>query len=175
MVKSKSKATNYPVPQDDSEARTAIVELGVQQRQLIRKQADLADEISALKDRYGQDIEPINSRITELQAGLQTFAEANRARLTRDGKTKTIKFTTGELSWRHRPAKVTLRKVEEVIEAISAAGLARKFLRTKKEVNKEAMLADREKAAGITGVTIGSDGEDFIVTPDTDAVEEALA
>ena len=60
---------------------------------------------------------------------------------------------------------MTLKKIEDVIEAVRKAGLADRFLRTKVEINKDAMLEDRATAAAIKGVTIGSDGEDFIVEP----------
>lgn len=53
------------------------------------------------------------------------------------------------------------------IRLLKKAGLTR-FIRTKEEVNKDAMLAskeDRELANGIKGITIGSDGEDFSIEP----------
>ena len=175
MARSKSPASNLPVPQSDAEARAAIVELGVVQRRKLRAEADLADKIAKLKDAHGEKIAPMTDRISELQGGLQIFADANRTRLTNGGRTKTIKFTTGELAWRFRPAKVTIRGIDAVISEIQLAGLAERFLRTKVEINKEALRDDKDRALGIPGITIGSDGEDFIVTPDTDAVEEAIA
>ncbi len=39
------------------------------------------------------------------------------------------------------------------------------FFRVKEEVNKEAMLADPDKARLVSGVTIRSAGEDFIIEP----------
>jgi phage host-nuclease inhibitor protein Gam len=44
-------------------------------------------------------------------------------------------------------------------------GLRRKFLRMKLEVNKEAMLADPDKAETIPGVTIARDVEVFYLEP----------
>ena len=174
MGRSKTLTTNYPVPQDDSEARSAILEVGQAQRKIVRLEAELNDKVAKLKDQYGAKADVHRARVTELTEGLRMFCEANRARLTRDGKVKHHKFDTGEISWRFRPARVGLRGVEKIIEQVKEAGLT-KFLRVKEEVNKEAMLEDRETALGITGVTIGSDGEDFIVTPDEAALEEAAA
>ena len=172
MPRTKTLHPNLPVPQDDAAAREAIRELGQRQREVVRIQARMNDRIAAEKDRAAEAAAPHQTRITALTEGLRVWAEANRERLT-GGRGKTVRLATGVISWRFRPAKVTLRAIDQVIEAIKIAGLGRHFLRVKEEVNKEALLADRETAAGLPGVSIGSDGEDFIVEPDEDLVEEA--
>jgi phage host-nuclease inhibitor protein Gam len=177
MAKSKlkSQGANIPVPQDDSEARSAIKEMGDLQREKLRIEAEMNDKLAEIKAEYGERADPLNDQITAKQEGLRIFAEANRDRLTKGGKVKYHRFETGEISWRNRPAKVSLRKVDDVIAAIKAAGLKNKFLRVKEEVNKDAMLEEKHRAiaAGITGVSIGSDGEDFIVEPYETELQEA--
>jgi phage host-nuclease inhibitor protein Gam len=164
-AKTKTRASNLPIPQDDSEARSAIREIGDLQREIARAEHNLNDEIAALQERYGALVEPMRDQIEAKTEGLKMFCEVHRERLTRGGKVKFFRFTTGEISWRNRPAKVSLRKVDDVIAAIKRLKLDGKFLRVKEEVNKDAMLEARDLAATITGVTIGSDGEDFIVAP----------
>ncbi len=132
------------------------------------------DPIAALQERYGSDVAPLNERARALTDGLQMFCEVNRERLTRGGKVKFSEFATGKVSWRLRPAKVALKKIEDVIERIKAAGLAERFIRVKEEINKEAMLEDRAVASSIKGVTIGSDGEDFIVEPFETELKDAV-
>lgn len=171
--KVKTAARSLPVPQSDTEAREAIREIGDLSREALRLQAAMNDQIAALQESYGADVAPLNERARALTDGLQIFCEANRDRLTRGGKVKFFDFATGKVSWRLKPAKVSLRKVEDVIERIKAAGLAQRFLRTKEEINKEAMLEDRAAASAIAGVTIGSDGEDFIVEPFETDLQEA--
>lgn len=162
--KMKSRGTNIPVPQDDSEAREAIREIGDLNREILRLEAEMNDRIAELQQHYGDLVAPIRELALARHEGLKVFCEANRARLTSGGKVKFHRFATGQVSWRLRPAKVTIRGKDAVIEALQAAGLHR-FLRTRVEVNKEAMLEDRKTAMGIKGVSIGSDGEDFIVEP----------
>lgn len=171
--KMKSTAANLPIPQDDSEAREAIREIGDLSRDVIRIEAEMNDEIAALQEKYGAEVAPLKEQIQAKQEGLKMFCEVNRDRLTRGGKVKFHKFATGEISWRLRPAKVTIRGKDAVIAAIKGARLGKKFLRVKEDINKEAMLEDRKTAAGIPGVTIGSDGEDFIVEPHETELKEA--
>lgn len=167
MAKMKATGTNVPVPQDDSEAREAIREIGDLNRQALRLEAEMNDQIAALQQAYGEKVAPIRELAQAKRDGLQTFAEANRNRLTGGGKVKFARFATGEVSWRSRPAKVTIKKSEEeaLVAALEAAGLGDRFLRRKVEFNREAMREDRATASAFKGVAIGSDGEDFIVEP----------
>ena len=165
-AKTKTAASNLPIPQDDSEARSAIREIGDLQRQISRAQHDLNDAVAELQEAFGAQVEPLRDLVEARTRGLEMFCATNRERLTRGGKVKFFRFSTGEISWRNRPAKVILRKkVDEVIATIKLLKLDRQFLRVKEEINKDAMLEARELAATISGVSIGSDGEDFIVDP----------
>lgn len=171
--KMKTQGTNVPVPQDDSEAREAIREIGDLNREVLRIEAEMNDKIAALQEEYGARVAPLRESATAKIEGLRMFAEVNRDRLTRGGKVKFHKFATGEISWRLRPARVTIRGKDAVIEAIKAARLGKKFLRVREDINKEAMLEDRATATALAGVTIGSDGEDFLVEPFETELKEA--
>lgn len=171
--KMKTAGANVPVPQDDTEARNAIREIGDLNRDVLRIEADLNDKIAALQEEYGKKVAPLREQVKAKTEGLRIFSEANRDRLTRGGKVKFHKFATGEISWRLRPAKVTIRGKDDVIEAIKSARLGKRFLRVKEDINKEAMLEDRATAGAIQGVSIGSDGEDFLVEPFETELAEA--
>lgn len=164
-AKTKTTASTLPIPQDDSEARSVLREIGDLQRQIARAEHDLNDAIADLQEKFGAQVEPLRDLVEAKTRGLEMFAAANRDRLTRGGKVKFFRFSTGEISWRNRPAKVSLRKVEQVIAEIKRLKLGHQFLRVKEEIDKDAMLAARDLAQTIAGVTIGSDGEDFIVEP----------
>ncbi|MEC9342674.1 MAG: host-nuclease inhibitor Gam family protein, partial [Pseudomonadota bacterium] len=62
------------------------------------------------------------------------------------------------------PPRVTVRGQDAVIEALRAIGLGR-FIRIKEEVNREALLAEPDVARSVAGISIGSEGEDFVVEP----------
>lgn len=172
--KQKTTAAALPIPQSDTEAREAIREIGDLNRDVMRLEAEMNDQIAALQQEYGNRVAPLTGRVVALTGGLQMFCDVNRDRLTGGGKIKSHQYATGKVSWRLKPARVSLKKIEDVIERIKSAGLSERFLRVKEEVNKEAMLEDRATATAIKGVTIGSDGEDFIVEPFETELKEAV-
>lgn len=175
-AKSKAPAASYPVPQNDAEAAAAIAEIGRLQHQadaiglrvkaasaLLVAQADV--ELQRVKATHGATL-----------ASLQIYCEANRARLTEDGKVKTAKFNTGSVAWRWRPPRVTIKgAAEAVILEIKRKGL-RQFLRfAEPTINREAMRDDPETARTIEGVSVGSAGEDFIVEPEQPEMKETAS
>ena len=162
--KSKTVGVNLPVPQSRDEAANAIRQIGVANREVARLEADMNDQIAALKASAEEAAAPLRQRVVALTEGVKVWAEANRDALTAGGKTKTADMGTGKIMWRLRPPSVRITGVDRVIEAIKTLGF-KGFLRTKEEVNKEALLADPDKARMIAGVSIGTQGEDFVVEP----------
>lgn len=162
--KTKTKGVNLPVPQSRDEAAAAIRAIGEDQRELLRIEADMNDALTRIKEEAEHKAAPVRERLEAATEGLKVWAEANRAALTNGNKVKFAELGTGKISWRARPASVSLRKIEEIIARLKAVGLQR-FLRVKEEVNKEAMLAEPDVARTVPGVSIGSEGEDFIVEP----------
>lgn len=167
----KKQANVAPVPKDMAEARRFVRQIGEAGREAGRIEAELNDKIAALREEYAALAAPCNHRVEELTEGLRIWAEAHREELTRGGKRKSVDLGTGEIGWRLRPPRVLLRNVAGVIESLQALKLDR-FLRTKLEVNKEAVLAEPEVAEQVKGVTIRQD-EDFFVAPAEDDLGEA--
>ena len=101
-----------------------------------------------------------------MQQGVQAWCEAHRIELCgeNDRNGKTANLVTGEVSWRQRPPSVTVRGVEAVIETLKRMKLAR-FVRTKEELNKEAVLNEPKAVAGIAGLTVNTGVEDFVIVP----------
>lgn len=161
-TKAKAPAQVY-VCQNKNEAMTAIAELGGVQRDLIRIEAAINDEVAAATQKRQSEIDALKTRQANLTRGIQTWCEANRAELCADGG-KTANLVTGEVSWRKRPPSITIRAVDKVISTLKSLGLTQ-FVRTKEEPNKETMLANPAKVTGIAGITIVTDVEDFAVLP----------
>lgn len=164
MSKSKTKTIAAPAAQSKDEAEQLIARMGDLQRERIRIQADYGDEAAKLKATAEQAVQPLDAEIEDIQGRVQGWCEANRNAITQGGKVKFALFATGEVRWRALPPKVTIRGADKVIETARRLGLMR-FIRTKEEPNKEAMLAEPVLAATLGGVTIGSAGEEFAIEP----------
>jgi phage host-nuclease inhibitor protein Gam len=167
----KMNAATFPVPQSADDANDFVAKLGTAQRERILIETAMNDKMAAVKARHEADAKPFKDEIEALTRGLHTYAEGHRDALTNNGKVKFHRFAAGEIAWRARPPKVTLRGMDTVVEALKRLGLSR-FLRVKEEVNKEAMLAEPEIARTVAGVSIGSAGEEFIVKPFATELEE---
>lgn len=169
----KSRAATHPVPRNMNEANDFIYRIGAAQRERDRIQAEMNDRLAEIKVEFEETALPLKTEIEDRTKGVLTFCEANRDDLTRSGKVKFHKFPAGEINWRRRPPKVSVRGMAVVLERLKSLGLKR-FIRTKEEVNKEAMLAEPDVAASVDGITVGSEGEDFVITPfETDLEEVA--
>ncbi len=160
--KAKTKA-GAPAPQSREEVASFVRRIGESNRAIARLEADMNDAIAALKDRAEAAAAPLADETRALTEGLRSWCEANRAALTDGGKRKYADLGTGKIEWRLSPPRVMVRGVEAALAAIKTLGLP--FMRVKEEIDKEAMLADPEKARLVPGVSIGSAGEMFAVEP----------
>ena len=104
-IKTEAAATVF---QTREEVDAAIAQIGHAQRERAAIAVAMNAELAAVRDRYEQAAAPHAAVIKEFGHGVQIWAEAHRAELTRDGKTKTAKLASGEISWRTRPPKVRI-------------------------------------------------------------------
>ncbi len=174
MAKVKTKpAAAIDAPQSRDEAAAYVRIIGERSREVARLEADMNDELARIKEQFELRAGPVTRSIEAMTAGLKTWCEANRAALTEEGKRKFADLGTGRIEWRLNPSKVTIRNLEVVIAAIKTLGLP--FLRTREEIDKEAMLREPDKARLVPGVSIGSAGETFSVEPFEAQIEGGAA
>ncbi|EJM4065772.1 host-nuclease inhibitor Gam family protein [Salmonella enterica] len=173
MAKSKSRlkaaAASY-TPQSKEQVSVDIKKIGDIQRELTRIETDANDQIAVIMNQNTPKIEALRAELDVLQKGVQTWCEANRSSITK-GDSKTANLITGEVAWRKKPDSVSLKGVEIVIETLKKLKLDR-FIRRKEEVNKDAILADKEAVKGITGISIVSGKETFSITPFEQEIEK---
>lgn len=162
--KTRLKSVAAPtVPQSRDQVAELIARIGSDSRALKVLESEMNDALAAIKEQYEQRAEPTRQSIDSAQRGVQAWCEANRTELTVAGKVKTHAFTTGEVAWRTRPPSVRITGEEAVMFSLRTLGLFR-FIRTKEEINREAILNEPKAVAGVPGIKI-SQIEDFVVTP----------
>jgi len=131
------------------------------------------DELAVVKARFETEAQPHGERITALTFGVQAWCEVHRMDLTQGGKTKTVLLPTGEVKWRTTPPSVSIKGSDAVMQLLREKQLTR-FIRTKDEINKEAILADQAAVVGIAGITI-KQVEEFVIEPFNSQLDEVAS
>lgn len=158
----KLKSVAADAPQTMAQVQSDIRKIGDLQREHGRMSADLNDQVAKLTEAAAPGLKGLQDEIAALQKGVQIYCEANREELC--GKGKTANLVTGEVQWRQRPPSVKVTGVDAVIAWLKTMGMSA-FIRSKDEINKEAMLNEQDKAKGVPGVTIVTGVEDFVIVP----------
>jgi phage host-nuclease inhibitor protein Gam len=171
-MSARKKKPSISVPNTQAEAERLLFQIGAAQRAVTVIQARMNDALSAARAEFESEALPLNAAIEADFSALQAWAEAHRTELL-DGKTKTVRLATGELSWRKTPPSVRLTKPEEVLKRLKDLGLSR-FVRTKEEIDKEAMLGEPDAVKHVKGVTIAQK-EEFVAQPFEETIERAEA
>lgn len=166
------KRTVVAVPNSLDEAAKFLARLGQEQRKIDEINLDLNEKLKDLTVKATAKTKPHQESITKIVDGLFVFAESRREELTDGGKKKTVDLPTGTFGWRMTPPAVSLRNVKEVLARLKTMGLSQ-FVRTKEEVDKEAMLKEQGLATSVKGVSI-TQHEDFLVKPTELAAEIAF-
>lgn len=160
--KIKSVAQGF-VCQSKEQVAENIRTIGDNQREIARLEAEINDILAKATDERKDKILKLQQDIEVLSKGVQSWCEVHRSQLLENGL-KTAQLVTGEVSWRLCPPSVQVRKKEEVVERLERMGLVH-LVRTKKDVNKDAILDDPAQVLGVEGITIVSGKEEFIIKP----------
>jgi phage host-nuclease inhibitor protein Gam len=152
------------------EAEALLSTIGKRQREVAAIEIAMNAQLAAVKEACEEKARPVNELIETAFTALQCWAEAHRSELL-VGNAKTAKLATGEISWRMTPPSVRLSGVDAVLEALKQLGLGR-FVRTKDEVDKSAILGDPDAVKGVKGIAI-SQREEFVAKPFESEIEKA--
>lgn len=163
----KAKRLKAEAAKNVLQSRDAVIEaiaaIGAHVRERTRIEAAMGDEIAAVRAKYEEQAQPLSTAIAALSEGVQGWCEVNRAELTNGNKVKFAVLPTGEVKWRSTPPSVSVKGSDAVLELLKKLGLDR-FIRTKVEVNKEAMLNEPDVAKEVPGVAIVQ-REEFVIEP----------
>ncbi|MDR0701291.1 MAG: host-nuclease inhibitor Gam family protein [Azoarcus sp.] len=151
------------IPKNDQEASQHIARIGEIERELARVEIAMNDELSKIKERYEAAAAPLRQSAESLTDSLMQWASEHRERLTGGGKIKTCDLPAGQFGWRTNPPSVRVTGEAAVIDALHRRGLER-FIRTKEQINKDAILNEPAAVRGVPGIAI-CQSENFFVEP----------
>ena len=168
--KTRLKQAAQVAAQSKDDVVAYIREIGDLTRDRERLAAAMNDGIAELQEKYANDAAPLNERIEALQDSVQLWCEANRLSITDGGK---VKFVTGTVKWRVNPPKVSVSGVDAVIALLEADPDRSRFLRVKREVNKEAILNEQELFVDgqVPGIKLVLGKEFFVIEPHDQVLE----
>lgn len=164
--KLKSEALAVAV-QNRDDAALQIKKMGDLQREIERIQADHNDKVANLQKMADEAVAPLLNQINAIHAGVQSWCEANRDALTENGKVKFADLNTGIVRWRNNPPSCRVTGVDAVLALLEADEQLARFVRIKKEVNKEAVLNEAVffNEHPVPGIKIVQGKEFFSVEP----------
>jgi phage host-nuclease inhibitor protein Gam len=155
-------------PQNLAEAAQSLTDIGTVKRRIEELNRALNEEVECAKSEAAKKVAPLEEKRQQMIEGLYVFAGRHRAELTQDGKTRTVSVVSGDFGWRMTPPAVSIRNTEKVLAELHSRRLTA-FIRTKEEINKEAMLANQENALPVPGVKISQHEEFFAKPSEVDA------
>ncbi len=166
--KTRSRTEAAPsITQTREEVIANIKRIGDLQRERERVQTSMNDAVAQLQERAAEEIAPFDTEIEELQASILMYCTTNRDVLTDGGKVKFADLITGKVLWRNNPPKVQIRGNDAVLALLEQDEKYERFVRTKREVNKEAVLNEPDFFAGnpVPGLSIVQGKEFFVIEP----------
>ena len=103
------------------------------------------------------------------------YCTTNRDALTDGGKVKFADLITGKVQWRNNPPKVQIRGNDAVLALLEQDEKYDRFVRIKREVNKEAVLNEPDFFVGnpVPGLSIVQGKEFFVIEPYNQELPEA--
>lgn len=167
MAKQRIKQPAIDAAQDRTEAAVYIRQIGDLQREIHRLETEAGDKKAVIEEECVQRIKPFKDELERLTAAVTAYCEAHKDELTEGGKVKTVDFTTGFVKWRIRPPSVKVTGVAAVLAWMKEKVAFKEFIRTKEEIDKDAILNQKERFAEgqVPGLKIVSGLEDFVIEP----------
>lgn len=166
-TKTRIKQPAIAAAQDKGEVTAFIRRIGDLQREVKRLETEAGDKKAQIEEDYAQAAAPLNGEIMRLTESVAAYCEANKDGLTDGGKVKTVDFTTGLVKWRIRPPSVKVTGVAAVLAWLKEKSAYAEFVRTKAEIDKDAILNQKERFSDgqVPGIKIVSGVEDFVIEP----------
>lgn len=131
-----------------ADADTTLRKIGDLTREIEKKERAATERIEAVKAKLQMDTAKQIAEKTALLHDLEAFALLHKTDLVEEAGRKSIDLNHGRLGFRKSTTLKAIKKIADAVQWIKDARLAKKYLRIKESLNKEAMreLSDTELA-----------------------------
>lgn len=171
----KKIASQVPVPQTRADMENLVAQIAALKREEARLTLRMDNTVAKVKADFGEQLDAIEAQYRPLLDAAETWATNHPAEF---GKAKSIKFREGVAGFRTgTPKLILLNRKWTWAKCLEAAQrLIPAFIRNKPELDKEAILAQRDEptlqyAIEACGMAVDQD-ENFFVDADLTTVEK---
>ena len=140
-----------------------LAELGEAQRELVIAETELSEAIAELQKKYAPLINEFNEKTELLNRQITDFCNKNYQEVF-PKSSRTAKFLTGEISIRQKPNSLNVLNFDLALTHLKEQGLTR-FIRTKEDLNKSALLSEPAIVEKIDGIEIKKGEEQLNIKP----------
>lgn len=149
---------------DQAEAADALARIAEIRATVADAERAFMANVEQMKAAMETAAEVLAAEEAALVAAIQDWAEANRRKLTNDGKRKSFAVGAGRCGWAKGKDRIEIEDgAEEGIMARLRALDLERFLRIKESIDKQAMLKEPKLAATFAGVTFVPGTEAFFL------------
>jgi len=144
MAKRVSKRTYREITLE--QAQDASLQFATTKNSLAKIEARMNEEINQVKANYKDEITELTEELEEPQEVLEAFAKEQKDKW---GKRKSMELLHCFIGFRTGTPRVSKKKAfswEAVLELMKKETLFSRFIRKTEEINKEAILAEKDKA-----------------------------
>ena len=146
------------------QAAAVVGRIGGAQVQLSRLKASLEVTVAQANLAYETAAAPLRAAIEADTELLRGYFDANRSTLL-TGTKKSVALSTGMIGVKKTTAKLVVADTDALLKLLEEDRKLRRFIRTKSEVDRAALLAEPKVAVTIPGVTIDGGDDAFFVKP----------
>ena len=170
------KASNEVKLKSNDDVGEAITAINAAQNAVSSLEREMNEKLQAIKTTYEDRARPLRVDLELLSTAVRDYCAKNRMALSvaAEGK-KSVQFSSGEVAWKQgRPSvwvnpKVTIEALMKVLKARRLG----KLIRTKHELDKQAVLRAPEAIKGMKDLRIESK-EVFAIRPFGSEIEQVL-
>jgi phage host-nuclease inhibitor protein Gam len=146
------------------QAAAVVGRIGAAQVQLSRLKASLDVAVAQANLAYEAAAAALRTAIAADTELLRGYFDANRSTLLA-GTKKSVALPTGTMGMKKTTAKLVVADVDALLKRLEEDRKLRRFIRTKSEVDRAALLAEPKVAVTIDGVSIEGGEDAFFVKP----------